>query len=431
MASEVEVLRGRVAQQEKQLRVLRAAVVGREELLAIPHEGVTQAWLSQFKRQLKDQAVREMKVANLEAAGAAPSAPAPAASPAAAKAAKEQNWKDVDVHKVTGPDPSALGADYEALLRIGEKEACDALVDTLLTTTKQLVGMWQDALRDRFRDTLSGLMRGFEGFKAAPSDATLQEFLGAVNELQPDIDTLLKTDDDFSGTSGNPYSTDYAELKAMYLGSIGRFSAACIDASQAHQRTASAPELEALKGRVAALETRLAEAAKEAAARTAQRDALYNDVAGWKHKHDVLKDDLHRREAAAAAAEAEDRIREEEAAAAAAAAAPQHRAYQHHPTATPAGRPSHSAYGATPRRGSLPSSRVSTPSLSLNVMPHRGAGASPRVQELRAALGHLEVQLTAVCNNHNGNNASSQRHMHIRRKIEAVRAELAREECGD
>ncbi|KAJ9448205.1 hypothetical protein DIPPA_02275 [Diplonema papillatum] len=64
MATEVEVLRSRVTEQDRQINVLRAALVGREDLLRLPQDGsVDASWVRQFKKQLKEQAAAEMRAA--------------------------------------------------------------------------------------------------------------------------------------------------------------------------------------------------------------------------------------------------------------------------------------------------------------------------------------------------------------------------------
>ena len=423
MATELEVLQNKVSEQDRTIRVLRAALSGREELLSIPADGVVDVrWLQQFKRQLKEQAVLELRAAT----AGRPDAARPEPSAAAAPAARTE-------FLVRPPDVAAAGGGA-GTRRGGQRggagqaphlpEAGAACVRELLATTSQLAAAWQDALRERYEGLLSAFARAFAAFKAAPSDPALQKFLAAVDGMQAEVAALVgggggsaagDDESDFGGAAGNPFAGDTDELADYFAAAFHRYA----EQARAEADGAAATRSEEAAAAAAAR----ADLAKALERCTAQRDTLHEDVARWKTRCDEVEEGLHAAEAAAAAAAAaatrrrdDDAVSLSSAPSSAYSLPRQHVAGSTRRGAKPAGLPglsplpSHQDFGSGGGGGGAPS-----------------GGGTARMEQLRSALGHMEAQLAAACYNNAG---STTRHQHISRRMASVRAALAAEEAA-
>eukprot|EP01060_Flectonema_neradi_P021041 TRINITY_DN28551_c0_g1_i1.p1 TRINITY_DN28551_c0_g1~~TRINITY_DN28551_c0_g1_i1.p1 ORF type:complete len:359 (+),score=75.82 TRINITY_DN28551_c0_g1_i1:83-1159(+) len=353
MSSEVEVLRSLVKEQRKQINVMRAALTGREELFGMAADEGTAGWLKQFKRQLKDQMAAEMRAAH--AAG------------------DDQPFRDSSMSP--GNDSDCVTINNTNIQKHDIPLSEQEFTESLLQTTKDLVSVWFESLKEKYSELVSQVFNGFRQFKSNPTDNSMHTFLGKIDRLLPEAMELLRDEDDLLG---NPFRENYSELKELYSRVMVDFANAAITSNNETNPLAS--ELVDVKEEYASLVDNYNELKTDHEKLTktyqqcaAQRDTVYGDAAAWKHKYDEEKS-MRR----SLMAELE----------------------------------------------SLPSSRSSTPKLEREASPS-GARNEKRIAELRAALSHLEVQLSACC--YNGN-ISDSRNEQIRRRVEAVRRELVREE---
>ncbi|KAJ9448206.1 hypothetical protein DIPPA_02283 [Diplonema papillatum] len=429
MATEVEVLRSRVTEQDRQINVLRAALAGREDLLRLPQDGsVDASWVRQFKKQLKEQAAAEMRAA---ACGRHAGAAADAAADGEADSDEQSFFGDlnrppgrplkpapqqpVDTSrpsartKIRKPPPGAdlWDADTGVVAVVQEKtpdgsandkQASGAVAWRLIATTKQLVSVWQDALRERFEGLVRQLFSSFAAYKQRPRDeGLLQRFLATVNSLQQQADVLLSdTDASFAGADGNPFETDFEHLLAYYSQEISSCSSAA-EARAAEEHLSKQDQLEE------ALRRANAELAGASRSLEGIQQSLHAKAADLLHSQEVAQK---------LAREVEDlRYQATQPAQAALREASQR-----------PGSPAHGAFSPV-AFSSYPSSQ--TPSTPCSLPP--AAGSEARVKELRATLGHLEARLSSCCI---GSSGSEQRMGHITRRMERARVALAKEESA-
>ena len=421
MSSENEILRSKIALQEKQIRVMRAALSGREELLAcVPQDGSIPdpKWLLLFRRQLKEQAQREMQAAN---ADTNPTTTTPALDPLSISATPfTVEPPTVTVSEMTPAYPSTLCSD---------PESAASCVATLLGTTRQLVEVWQDALRERFRTVLVSVAQRFEAFKRQQSDAALQTLLGSLNDMLPEITTLIsdapESEDDFSGASGNPFMADDAALESFFVETFDKHCKASTSKEVAKVRSEQNRSVDTAVSQCREENEigrqRLGEAERRLREVEGQRDTLHNDVAKWKQKYDALHESavipaapvvasVPRRAPSVSGVSTTSSVRQ-------------------HAAGGGGGSQGRRFSGISGRsRSSVPAAMSPLPCSTQQYGEGGGGGGAvnPRVGELRAALGHLEAQLAAACNSSGG--AMAQRHGHIRRRMDSVRTALAEEE---
>ena len=357
MSSEVEILQSLVKEQRRQIHVMRAALTGREELFGMAADEGTAGWLKQFRRQLKDQMALEMKAANTYDDQQSPERLPHRES----SISPNSDCNFVTVNNMNVPKHDISHSEQE-------------FVDSLLHTTKELVSMWFDSLKEKYSEITSQVFNGFRSFKNNPTDVNMHSFLSKVDRLLPEAMDLLRDDED---VLGNPFQENYSELKSLYSKVIIDFANNAIttynEENPVSSKLAEADgKYEDLSRKYSELQHKCDELSKSYQQCAAQRDTVFGDAAAWKHKFDEEKS-----KRLSLANELE----------------------------------------------SLPSSRMSTP----RAAPQSSAGVrnEPRIAELRAALTHLEVQLSACCYNSNGSEARNER---IRRRVETVRRELEREE---